>query len=149
MHFVTGGAFNGKRAWVNKTYCVKGPEVWLSAYHDIPLPEQLKDNDQDVIILEGIELWLKELTMNHEASRCRDIWNQCLHYWLSWESGKEDRQLIVIGTDITKGIVPMERENRLWRDVTGWAYQDIAAQSEKVDVIWYGLNQTIKKRGAY
>jgi adenosyl cobinamide kinase/adenosyl cobinamide phosphate guanylyltransferase len=39
------------------------------------------------------------------------------------------------------------RENRLWRDVTGWAYQDLSAMADKVDVIWYGLNQTIKQTG--
>ena len=55
------------------------------------------------------------------------------------------RKLVVIGSDITKGIVPVEKENRLWRDVTGWAYQDLAAQADKIDIIWYGCNQTIKQ----
>jgi adenosyl cobinamide kinase/adenosyl cobinamide phosphate guanylyltransferase len=52
----------------------------------------------------------------------------------------------VIGSDITKGVVPLEKENRIWRDLTGWAYQDTAAKAEKVDIIWYGLNQTMKRR---
>ncbi|MEH7355663.1 bifunctional adenosylcobinamide kinase/adenosylcobinamide-phosphate guanylyltransferase [Neobacillus drentensis] len=144
MHFITGGAFNGKRAWVKKLYRVNRHDYWLSAYDNCPLPINFKDIDQDVIILEGVELWLKDLTKKYDSKQSRIIWNSCLENWLTWEKARVNRKLIVIGTDITKGIVPLEKENRVWRDVTGWAYQDIAAKSEKVDVIWYGLNQNIK-----
>ncbi|MFZ7943463.1 bifunctional adenosylcobinamide kinase/adenosylcobinamide-phosphate guanylyltransferase [Neobacillus sp. 19] len=144
MHFITGGAFNGKRSWVSKNYGVKIEGQWLSAYNGIRFPVNLSDVNHDVIVLEGIELWVKELTKQYDSGRCREIWNRYLADWLSWEQEKAERKVIVIGTDITKGIVPMEEENRVWRDVTGWAYQDLAAISAKVDVIWYGLNQTIK-----
>lgn len=144
MHFITGGAFNGKRAWVKQNYCVKKEEQWLSAYDSIPLLVKLPENNHAVTVLEGIELWLKELTKQYDSTRCREIWASSIKEWISWEKKKAERKLIVIGTDITKGIVPMEEENRVWRDVTGWAYQDLAAKSDNVDVIWYGLNQTIK-----
>ncbi|MFF2448140.1 bifunctional adenosylcobinamide kinase/adenosylcobinamide-phosphate guanylyltransferase [Neobacillus sp. NPDC058068] len=144
MHFVTGGAFNGKRAWVKKTYSVNEHDHWLSAYENEPLPTNFMEINDGVIILEGVELWLKDLTKNYEANKCREFWNRRLEDWLTWEKANLNRKLIVIGTDITKGIVPLEAENRRWRDVTGWAFQDIAAKSNKVDVIWYGLNQTIK-----
>ena len=144
MHFITGGAFNGKRAWVKKIYSVNRNNYWLSAYDSFPLPIYFKDIDQDVIILEGVELWLKDLTKKYDSKESRRIWNSCLDNWLTWEKARVNRKLIVIGTDITKGIVPLEIENRVWRDVTGWAYQDIATKSERVDVIWYGLNQNIK-----
>ncbi|MCL6572557.1 MAG: bifunctional adenosylcobinamide kinase/adenosylcobinamide-phosphate guanylyltransferase [Bacillus sp. (in: Bacteria)] len=144
MHFIIGGAFNGKRAWVKNTLKGFGQDHWLSAYDNNSLPLNLLEIDQDVIILEGVEMWVKELTVEYDADKCREIWKKCLANWLSWERGTVKRKLIVIGTDITKGIVPLEAENRVWRDVTGWAFQDISARSEKVDVIWYGLNQTIK-----
>ncbi|MFL6558223.1 MAG: bifunctional adenosylcobinamide kinase/adenosylcobinamide-phosphate guanylyltransferase [Bacillus sp. (in: firmicutes)] len=144
MHFISGGAFNGKRAWVKNTYKACQNKHWVSSYDNYTLPKELPEIDDAVVILEGVEIWLKDLTAQYDAGLCREIWKNCLEKWLSWEQAVLHRQLIVIGTDITKGIVPMEAENRLWRDVTGWAYQDIAAKSEKVDVIWYGLNQTIK-----
>ncbi|MBT2736332.1 bifunctional adenosylcobinamide kinase/adenosylcobinamide-phosphate guanylyltransferase [Neobacillus sp. C211] len=144
MHFIIGGAFNGKRAWVKNTYTVYENKHWVSAYDNHSLPLNLIDFGKDVMILEGVEIWLKDLTVTYDGDKCREIWNKCLENWLSWEQEALHRQLIVIGTDITKGIVPLEVENRLWRDVTGWAYQDIAVKSAKVDVIWYGLNQTIK-----
>jgi adenosylcobinamide kinase / adenosylcobinamide-phosphate guanylyltransferase len=145
LHFITGGAFNGKRAWVKKTYGLTGS--WLSAYQETPLTDDVTHVKSDLLVLEGIEFWLKEAAINYGSARCLEIWNYTVNNWLLWEKAEPHRKLVVIGTDITKGIVPIEKENRLWRDVTGWAYQDLAAKAEKVDVIWYGLNQTIKQTG--
>ncbi|MFS0777993.1 bifunctional adenosylcobinamide kinase/adenosylcobinamide-phosphate guanylyltransferase [Neobacillus sp. 3P2-tot-E-2] len=145
MHFITGGAFNGKRAWVKEKYGVKS--TWLSAYQDQFLRADINQIESDLLVLEGIEIWLKELTKTYDSYRCREIWNTAINNWLIWEKAEPNRKLVVIGTDITKGIVPVEKENRLWRDVTGWAYQDLAAKADKVDIIWYGLNQTIKQTG--
>ncbi|MCQ6279213.1 bifunctional adenosylcobinamide kinase/adenosylcobinamide-phosphate guanylyltransferase [Bacillus sp. EB600] len=144
MHFITGGAFNGKRAWVKNTYQVNEHDGWISAYENELLPLDLTKIDQDLLIFEGIEIWLKTLTEQFDLNECRAFFNRCLDHWLAWEKSKVVQQLVLIGTDITKGIVPLEKENRVWRDLTGWAYQDIAAKSDRVDVIWYGLSKTIK-----
>ena len=146
MHFITGGAFNGKRAWVKKTYGLEKMDSWLSAYDNHPLPGNVTHH-QDFLILEGIEIWLKFLTEKFDVQQARNIWNKCLDGWLEWEKEKAGRSLIVIGTDISKGIVPLEKENRIWRDLTGWAFQDTVIKAEKVDVIWYGINTTIKEGG--
>jgi adenosylcobinamide kinase / adenosylcobinamide-phosphate guanylyltransferase len=130
---------------VKKTYGLTG--IWISAYQDAPLTEDFNHTKSDLLVLEGIEIWIKELTKTYDSYRSREIWIQIINNWLSWEKAVPQRKLVVIGTDITKGIVPIERENRLWRDVTGWAYQDLSAMADKVDVIWYGLNQTIKQTG--
>ncbi|MDR7077571.1 adenosyl cobinamide kinase/adenosyl cobinamide phosphate guanylyltransferase [Neobacillus niacini] len=143
MHFITGGAFNGKREWVKKAYGATA--LWISAYQDSPLPTDLFQLDNDLLVLEGLEIWVKELTKTNDSYRCREIWNQTINHWKMWEQEKTQSKLVVIGSDITKGIVPVEKENRLWRDVTGWAYQDLAAQADKIDIIWYGCNQTIKQ----
>ena len=145
MHFITGGAFNGKRAWVIKTYQVEKDVSWLSAYENHPLPRNV-NHHQNFLILEGIEIWLKLLSEQVDVKQSLEIWNSCLNDWLKWEKEKAGRNVIIIGTDITKGIVPVEKENRLWRDLTGWAYQDTAAKAQIVDVIWYGINKTIKEK---
>lgn len=145
MHFITGGAFNGKRAWVKENYGISG--TWLSAYQKDYLKADINQIESNLLVLEGIEVWLRELTKTYDSYRCREIWNTTINDWLLWEKAESNRKLVMIGNDITKGIVPMETENRLWRDVTGWAYQDLAAKADKVDIIWYGLNQTIKKSG--
>jgi adenosylcobinamide kinase / adenosylcobinamide-phosphate guanylyltransferase len=130
---------------VKKTYGLTG--IWLSAYQDAALTEDFNHITSDLLVIEGIENWLKELTQTYDSYRSLEIWIQTIDKWLSWEKAEPLRKLVIIGTDITKGIVPVEIENRVWRDVTGWAYQDLAAKADKVDVIWYGLNQTIKLTG--
>ncbi|WP_462409705.1 bifunctional adenosylcobinamide kinase/adenosylcobinamide-phosphate guanylyltransferase [Neobacillus sp. Marseille-QA0830] len=144
MHFITGGAFNGKRSWVKKTYIMKKSEDWISAYDLASLPIDLEGKHDDLVVLEGIEVWIKELIEIHEPDQTREIWNQCLTEWEHWEQAETQRRLVIIGTDVTKGIVPIEKQHRIWRDAVGWLYQDLAARAEKVDVIWYGLNQTLK-----
>lgn len=135
MHFVTGGAFNGKRKWVKKKY---QNAKWISAYENGAFVEDLSFLNSPVIVVEGLEFWVKELNLN------RVDWKETIANWGKWEKVESARQVVIIGTDITKGIVPVEKENRIWRDVTGWVYQDVVAACEQVDVIWYGIHQTIK-----
>ncbi|MGJ7909783.1 bifunctional adenosylcobinamide kinase/adenosylcobinamide-phosphate guanylyltransferase [Neobacillus sp. LXY-1] len=144
MHFITGGAFNGKKAWVKKTYQFTQKDHWISAYANISLPLDLSNVRGDLLVIEGLEIWIKQLIKLYDSNCSLEKWRECLDVWDTWEKADTCRQLVVIGTDISKGIVPIEKEQRLWRDVTGWVYQDLAARSTQVEWIWYGLNQTIK-----
>jgi adenosylcobinamide kinase / adenosylcobinamide-phosphate guanylyltransferase len=135
LHFVTGGAYNGKRKWVKANYSIT---QWISAYEEMPLPEDLYSYKDHFVVLEGLEYFVRN------SSSSREEWRQYFKGCLDWEAAVPSRQVIIIGTDISKGIVPMEKENRTWRDMTGWVYQDLAAICDKVDVMWYGINQTIK-----
>ncbi|MFD1851597.1 bifunctional adenosylcobinamide kinase/adenosylcobinamide-phosphate guanylyltransferase [Oceanobacillus bengalensis] len=144
MHFITGGAFNGKRAWVNKNY---QEAEWISAYKGELLLENPAILQSSKIVLEGVELWTKELSAKMTINQAREYLKKVIEDWLEWESLSSDRKIIVIGTDIMKGIVPVEKENRNWRDLTGWFYQDLSLRCERVDLIWYGINRTLKGSG--
>ncbi|MBM4763264.1 bifunctional adenosylcobinamide kinase/adenosylcobinamide-phosphate guanylyltransferase [Bacillus sp. B15-48] len=146
MHFVTGGAFNGKANWVREYYDLsQTSHYWCSAYHGVPLPENLEDeNESNVIVLEGVEYWLKDLATQYDRREIRFNWRKYLNGWLEWENEQNQRTLIIIGTDISKGIVPIHTDERKWRDGTGWAYQDTVAYAKRVDLIWYGINNRIK-----
>lgn len=142
MHFVTGGAYNGKAKWVKKHDRFDVDHVqWISAYRDEPLPLHFHE---DTVVLQGIEAWIKREAANQEAAVIRMNWQEIISKWRIWEEAKNDRRLILIGADITKGIVPIEVENRIWRDATGWVFQDIVAASSRVDIIWYGVSQQLK-----
>ncbi|WP_394236617.1 bifunctional adenosylcobinamide kinase/adenosylcobinamide-phosphate guanylyltransferase [Niallia oryzisoli] len=145
MHFVTGGAFNGKSKWV-KAYNQINEENsrWMSAYGQGELPGSFDSVGKDMIILEGIELWVKELLNHLDESAVREKWQKLLQQWRLWETSKPGRLVVLIGSDITKGIVPASLKERIWRDVTGRVFQDTAAASERVDLIWYGINQKLK-----
>ncbi|MBS4192543.1 bifunctional adenosylcobinamide kinase/adenosylcobinamide-phosphate guanylyltransferase [Bacillus sp. FJAT-49705] len=145
MHFVTGGSFNGKSKWVKEYYQLKDSNhLWISFYEK----EQVLVNpvlvEDPMVILEGIEVWIKDLAAQYEVSQAREKWRLFLSSWLEWENKDGNRKVILIGTDISKGIVPMHAEERKWRDMTGWAYQDIARTADRVELIWYGISQKIK-----
>lgn len=146
MHFVTGGAFNGKSKWVKEYYQSEDtPCLWLSAYESGLALENLTEFEEgSLIVLEGIEIWLRDWTEQLDIQLVREKWQYLLLSWLEWERADRQRKVILIGNDITKGIVPIRAEDRKWRDVTGWAYQDVVKSAERVDLIWYGISQQIK-----
>ncbi|MBB6447687.1 bifunctional adenosylcobinamide kinase/adenosylcobinamide-phosphate guanylyltransferase [Bacillus benzoevorans] len=146
MHFVTGGAFNGKSAWVKAYYHMEAEAVgnWFSGYRGDALPEDLHSAAGVIVVLEGIEQWVKELLMEHDPKSAQDMWHAALEKWLQWERGQQGRVVCLIGSDITKGIVPASEEERELRDTAGRVFQDTAAVCERVDLIWYGIGQQLK-----
>lgn len=142
MHFVTGGSFNGKAKWVREQYQLAEREsTWISAYQGDEIPVL---NGKQIIVLEGIEWWIRQINQTIPADECREKWQSLVREWLKWESMDQQRKLVLIGSDISKGIVPMAAEDRWWRDTTGWVYQDLVSAAERVDVIWYGISQKLK-----
>lgn len=144
MHFVTGGAYNGKAKWVKKYYSLDDDCVqWISAYRGENLPLHFQ---AETVVLQGIETWIKRDIdqQNPDAAKTRYKWKEMIEQWRIWEEKKHARRLVLLGADITKGIVPIDMENRIWRDAAGWVFQDIVAASSRVDVIWYGLSQQLK-----
>ncbi|TRM12093.1 hypothetical protein FH966_10590 [Lentibacillus cibarius] len=145
MHFITGGAFNGKRKWVKRNYAMDQC-VWLTAYEADSLTMPPNADIPSVVVLEGLEEEIHTRinpVLSPDTIR-QDVMNQ-IDPWLAWEAADSHRRLVIIGTDISKGIVPMGKRDRLWRDVTGWVYQDLVERAERADVIWYGMEQTIKR----
>jgi adenosylcobinamide kinase / adenosylcobinamide-phosphate guanylyltransferase len=142
MHFIIGGSFNGKAAWVRKQY-EQETASWHSAYRGERFPEASEDAP-NCVVLEGIEQWIREDLKRMDKGQARDLWKKQLKSWLRWEAELPGRKLVLIGTDITKGIVPVEKEDREWRDASGWIFQDAAAAAERADTVWYGLSQRMK-----
>ena len=52
---------------------------------------------------------------------------------------------ILIGNEIGCGIVPVDALEREWRDETGWVYQFLVSKATRVDRVWAGIGQTLKK----
>lgn len=142
MHFITGGSYNGKSKWVKQFYGLNSECLWLSGYQK-EQPEWL-DFQGDIVVLQGLDAWIEQDVDIMDIEEIRKKWKGIMDDWRIWENERQDRKCIVIGSDITKGIVPMEARNRQWRDACGWVFQDVAALSKRVDIIWYGINQQIK-----
>ena len=54
---------------------------------------------------------------------------------------------ILIGDEVGCGIVPMEAQDRLWRDETGRVYQMLARNADCVTRMWAGIPQELKRKG--
>lgn len=141
MHVVLGGAYNGKANWVRRTYNTDQTVQWISAYEKEAFPERISTKNS-LLVIEGIEQWLyNEVT---SGKWCRDNGTTIIAGWQAWVDAHKERQLVVIGTDISKGVVPLKAEKREWRDMTGWFYQDLVKVCGRFDLIWYGINQRLK-----
>lgn len=117
--------------------------TWISAYKNDGLNDLF--HKEGIYIIEGIEVFLRKMIeQEQDIQSIREQIRQFIAKGLAWESARKNRELIMIGTDISKGIVPIDKKDRLWRDMTGWVYQDIVSQSKKVDVIWYGISSKLK-----
>ena len=73
MHFVTGGAFNGKSSWVREYYRIEESISWFSGCRGDELPGDLQFVEGLMVVIEGIEHWIKELLTNHDAEEVREL----------------------------------------------------------------------------
>lgn len=144
MHFVTGGAFQGKRKWVQQVISSQQKEVvpfWSIGYKEAFPDLKSIPSDHHVIVIEGLEMFIRK-SLTEEKDRL--VWKERLHPYLLWEKADSSRSLFIIGSEVGLGVVPMNKEDRLYRDVVGWIYQDVAEQADVVVRIWCGIPQKLK-----
>jgi adenosylcobinamide kinase / adenosylcobinamide-phosphate guanylyltransferase len=141
MQFVTGGSFNGKSEWVRETN--KQKLEWLNVSEERTLPQP--DTFQNTVVLEGLEyLILNEVRKEKEMNMIRSEFHSLFETWKKWEETSANQKVIWIGSDIGRGIVPVDSTERKWRDITGWVYQDLVKLAGSVYEIWFGLPQRLK-----
>ena len=126
MIFIFGGKYQGKTAYALAQY---GPKLKIC----------------DLAVESIAKMYEAELIKN-----VQDGVRQLLAAKISPLSYFKDNlprleQKILIGTEIGCGIVPLEAEEREWRDETGRVYQLLAAQSQIVERVWAGIPVTIKQ----
>lgn len=131
MQVFIGGAHNGKRAYVKELLKerVQSNVQWICMGDSHP------NNSDNLIVLTGLENWLARCGLSEE---------QVIHQVMEI---LENRDALVILTDVGRGIVPMDAEQRQLRDTCGRLYQRIMTDADEVTRIWYGIPQTLKKRG--
>lgn len=134
MDFVSGGAYNGMLDWVMENYD--------SDYTILQADQELEVVDTNILIVDKLEDTIYT-NCNDEKDGTKK-WQAYYHALLEWERTATSYQLIIIGIDITGGIVPIERKDRLWRDRLGFIYQQLTNDAEHVFRIWFGIAQQLK-----
>lgn len=125
MILIFGGSYQGKLEFAKETFGVTENDVFTCTV----------DSEID---------WSKKVLYNLDQSFLRHV-----------REGKESREVlkdhldqlkdkILIVNDISQGIVPMERENRDWREMTGRAMLYISKEADEVYRVFCGLGSKIK-----
>lgn len=113
-----------------------------SGYNNDKLPGDFTEVKVDFFIIQGIELYVKGFFKNEVSVRSQT--EEFVLNCLNWQEANPKGKLILIGNDISKGVVPVEKTDRELRDMTGLMYQRLVQVSERYDVIWYGINKQLK-----
>ncbi|WP_400245165.1 bifunctional adenosylcobinamide kinase/adenosylcobinamide-phosphate guanylyltransferase [Niallia sp. JL1B1071] len=145
MHFITGGSFHGKKSWTVAFAKEQGftVEKVLRLFDEKEI-NIANDEKHSFYMIEGLEWMIRNRLQEETLEQTINYIEKQVGALLQWEREEKNRYVFIIGSDITKGIVPIDKEDRLWRDATGLIFQRIAAEADRVDVIWYGLNERLK-----
>ena len=133
MHIIFGGAFNGKQQFV-KNFCKEQGKQPQFFHGVIPTNSFTK---QDVVVIQQLEQLLQPLSSLGEIQAAATIAEQLFQL-------DKKTQLLCICTDMSRGVVPIDKNQRFLRDATGRLYQQLFQQSESITRIWYGLAENLK-----
>ncbi|KHF40750.1 bifunctional adenosylcobinamide kinase/adenosylcobinamide-phosphate guanylyltransferase [Halalkalibacter okhensis] len=142
MQLIIGGAFSGKRKIVRKM----GKKIaWLSAYDGDLLSDWNTRWTQDsVFVLEGFEKWVgDELARYKNHDQVRSEMKKLFHL-IKLEERERKSEALLIMVELGRGIVPIEKNERVLRDLVGWITQDAADLSDQVHYVWNGLSKKLK-----
>lgn len=133
MHVILGGAFNGKRQYVIENFTHSPLQFFEGT---VPTVADCKDDH--IIVIGSFEQMIPNNFEQSEDVLAMSIWAQI-------QEIAENRHVICICTDMSRGIVPLEKDKRFVRDVCGRLYQKLCAEADEVTRIWYGLPQILKR----
>ncbi|WP_028782112.1 bifunctional adenosylcobinamide kinase/adenosylcobinamide-phosphate guanylyltransferase [Thalassobacillus devorans] len=143
MQLVVGGAYSGKRKFVNREF----PDCqWLSAYENQSLDQwKLKFKTAGLpVVIEGWEVWIREEREKAgELESVRNHFESILSDMHQFEK-QTCQPIILIMLEMGRGVVPMAKGDRAWRDLSGWILQAAADKAESVHYCWHGLSRKLK-----
>lgn len=145
MRLITGGAYQGKLAYAKEQYQIQ--EGWIDGrtctaeeifscrgifqFHEL-VRRMLcgETNLPDQVLAD-----CKELTdLEQEAARFAE------------QLYRKNPEIVIVTNELGCGIVPMEREARMWREAVGRICTLLAAKSEEVVRVLCGIGMKIKEK---
>ncbi|MDG5471141.1 bifunctional adenosylcobinamide kinase/adenosylcobinamide-phosphate guanylyltransferase [Jeotgalibacillus sp. ET6] len=144
MHFIIGGAYHGKKQWVKDE--LNRTKKSVEKVIDWSPEKSLEGLQQDVLVWYSMENWV--LHQCHGPLQDDEI-VEAFKNWIDqldlWEKKKQTRSVMLVGTDQSKGIVPLDQTMRRARDLSGWCFQHSAQISSRVTRVWYGIGEELKQ----
>lgn len=141
MQLFIGGACAGKRDVVTSRF----PSAsWqrLEAGQSLINSQQALDANTPLVIT-GVLEWLGAALERDDNDALRQQWQRDLAA-LCQRADELNAALIMIATEVGRGIVPMQPEPRRLRDLNGWFTQDATAQASHVWYVRHGLVMALR-----
>lgn len=120
---VIGGACQGKSQWAENTF----PQ-----YNKINIDNVLSEEEQGYIKIDDFHIVMKNWLLQ-KADYKENVKKICSQN--SW---------IIISNEVGSGIIPMEKNDRLWREETGRMLTFIAGEADEIYRIFCGIPVKIK-----
>lgn len=124
MILVFGGSFNGKLDFVLKEFNLSREDVFFC-------------KDEKLNLHKKVVCGLQEFTYQCILNKINPL-----------ESLKENidklKDKIIICDDISSGVVPIDKTERVWRESTGKSLQWLTKESDKVYRVFFGISKVVK-----
>lgn len=143
MQLVVGGAYSGKRKWVKEKF---PDSPWISAYENAQLTnwKQTYESGSSPLITEGWEEWIRqEWDKSGELDVVTEYFEAIIDEMQRVEEQRK-QSIVMIMLEMGRGVVPIDKDERAWRDLSGWVLQSAAARAESVHYCWHGLSRKLK-----
>ena len=134
MKFITGGAFQGKRDFAEQLLAQEGVLEYETA-DGAADPFEAAYSRKLVVNVQDYVRRFAGLEDGEARERLQEFLERLI---------KENPGAVAVMDEIGCGIVPVGREERLWRDLAGEAAQTLAACSRDVYRVTGGLAQVLK-----
>lgn len=127
MILIFGGSYNGKLSFCKEKYKINDDEIFFCGKNSV------KSFDFSERVICGLHIFVKECIKNN-ISALEIIKKNIDHL----------KDKIIICDEINSGIVPMKKEDRMWREECGQSLQFLSKYSEEVYRIFFGIPEKLK-----
>lgn len=126
MELIFGGAYQGKLAYLKRHIGLSEEKIGFCNAETPSIPS-------DTAAVCGLHLYILA-AIRAEIDPLEKI----------RRTFSKDSQVIVLCDDLSACLVPMDPEQRLWRELTGKALQYLAGESSRVIRIFCGIESVLK-----
>jgi len=133
------------RARVNR-HRLERPSNWVTVEEPLAVGKAILTSvhEYDFVLLDCLTLWLSNLAWEHRTDSPEILEQAVSEEVTQLASASETTQLIVVSNEVGCGIVPASPVGRQFRDLQGWANQQIAGQAQIVYQMVAGIPVVVK-----
>ena len=145
MILVFGGAYQGKKDFVIKELGIKEEEILDISEIAKDIPDK---NEHDLVY--SLEAFLAESIKTAKCVygfdsfvRVMTVGGRSIEKWIE-ENGANLKDCVIVMQDVSQGLVPMDYQEREFREENGRAMVKLAEIAEKVYRVFCGIGNMVK-----